>query len=73
MGVFEKAIENDILRDPVDRKLSEPPKPSLFNLDKDPYEQDDLSVSSPQRLEIMQKQLEDWFEKVLRDRASISD
>jgi arylsulfatase A-like enzyme len=69
----EKATENDILCGSVERELSEPPKPSLFNLDEDPYEKNDLSALHPQQLETMKKQLDGWFEKVLRDRASINN
>ena len=67
----DQATENDILRTPVDRELSEPPEPSLFNLDEDPYEHNDLAVLHPERLEIMKNKLELWFESVLRDRAEI--
>ncbi len=63
----------DICRDPEpERKIPAPSAPLLFNLDQDPYEQNDLSASHQQRARKMQLELENWFESVETERRSIS-
>jgi arylsulfatase A-like enzyme len=42
--------------------------PLLFDLDADPFEQDDLAADHPDRVARMTAALESWFEEVERDR-----
>ncbi len=64
----------DICRDPEpSRSLPEPQEPQLFNLKKDPYEQDDLAERYPNRVRTMKRELEIWFEQVERERREIED
>ena len=63
----------DICREPVERTLSEPKPPRLFNLEQDPYEQHDLAGLQPRRVHRMKQELEAWFAEVNRERESITD
>lgn len=64
----------DICRDPEpERTIADPPPALLFNIDEDPYEQQDLANEQPRVLSRMQRQLDDWFDAVEADRLSISD
>ena len=63
----------DIWRDPVHRQLSPARAPMLFNLDDDPYEQNDLAATHQERVEIMQRELDRWFQTVETERAGIRD
>ncbi len=49
------------------------PNPLLFDLDEDPYEQQDLAAEQPDRVRRMQQELDRWFESVEADRRSIDD
>jgi arylsulfatase A len=65
---------NDICRDPEPpRQVPPPPKPLLFNLDDDPYEQKDLADAFPERVAVMQRELDRWFDSVEAERKSIRD
>ena len=61
----------DIWREPVVRDLSAPRRPLLYDLDQDPYEQNDLVAAYPRRVRSMQQELDRWFESVMADLASI--
>ncbi|MAS38045.1 MAG: arylsulfatase [Anaerolineaceae bacterium] len=56
---------------PVARTLSEPGAPQLYNINDDPYEANDLSAQQPDRLNRMKTTLENWFETVEKERASL--
>jgi arylsulfatase A len=54
--------------------LDEPQNaPMLFNLASDPLEETDCAAQHPDRVHNMMRELENWFEDVERDRASIPD
>jgi len=59
------------LQPPVKRELSEPRDPMLFNLEDDPYEQENLAQQYPERLQKMQQELDSWFAEVEAERRSI--
>jgi arylsulfatase B len=59
----------DISRDPEpERQIPDPPAALLFNLKADPYEQHDLAVIEPERVQRMQRELDRWFETVESER-----
>ena len=52
----------DIIREPEPpRTVPEPPAPLLFNIADDPFEQRDLAAQQPQRVAVMERELERWF------------
>ena len=57
----------------VERTLSKPRPPLLYNLDADPREQRDLAADQPDRVRRMQRALEAWWEAVHADRKTIAD
>ncbi|KPK65962.1 MAG: hypothetical protein AMK73_01345, partial [Planctomycetes bacterium SM23_32] len=64
----------DICRDPEpERRMPEPPMALLFNVAEDPYEQDDLARSEPDRVARMGAALDAWFAEVEAERRSIRD
>ncbi|NOZ21302.1 MAG: sulfatase-like hydrolase/transferase [Planctomycetes bacterium] len=63
----------DIVREPFDRTLSLPRDAMLFNLDDDPYEQQDFAAQQPDRVAAMQKSLDAWFEKVESERTALDE
>lgn len=70
----EYFISNGILSDPEpSRILTSPPRPELYNLEEDPYESTDLSERHPDQVRRLMFMLENWFEEVEKDRASITD
>ena len=58
----------DVYNPPVERTLSSPGQPKLYNVDDDPFESQDLSAKYPDRLEKMKLELENWFEEVEAER-----
>ena len=69
---YEPEGITDICRDPEPaRTVPEPPPPLLFNIDEDPYEQNDRSEECPDTVARMQRELDGWFESVEADRAGI--
>ena len=56
---------------PVERLLSSPCKPELYNINDDPYENDNLAEQYPEQLAKMKFDLENWFEEVETERRSI--
>ena len=53
---------------PADR-----PTPELYNLAEDPLEQNDLAEADPDRVSRMCRDIEQWFEEVEAERATIDD
>jgi arylsulfatase A-like enzyme len=71
---YEPETITEICREPgPHRDLPDPHPPLLFNLDDDPYEQNDLSEEFPERVDKMQSELDRWFEEVEAERRTISD
>lgn len=71
---YEPEVCSDIRRDPEPpREVPAPPPPLLFNIDEDPYEQNDLAVQQPERVARMLRELETWFESVEVDRRAIRE
>ncbi|MFL5962243.1 MAG: sulfatase-like hydrolase/transferase [Gaiellaceae bacterium] len=50
-----------------------PPKPLLFDLSGDPFEEHDVAAAHPERTARMNAALEAWFEEVEAERAAIHD
>ncbi len=61
---FEMPVEYQTLPQEIDTAE----KPSLFNIEQDPYEQEDLAGCHPGRFDKMQCELENWFDSIERDR-----
>ncbi len=55
-----------------DVEIVAPPRPLLFHLPTDPFEQVDLAARHPERVRRMNAELERWFEEIEADRARIS-
>ncbi len=71
---YEPETVQDISREPEPaRSIPRPPAPLLFDLDDDPWERRDLSVTHPERVAVMQGELDRWFAEVETDRRSIED
>ncbi len=58
--------------EPVERELSEPPTPRLYNLADDPGEHNDLTDAHPRRTERILNEYMRWFAELERDRQSHS-
>ncbi len=70
---YEPDKFTDICRDPEPvRELSPPPPPQLFNIERDPLEQDNRAEAEPERTGKMLRELETWFEQVEAERRSIT-
>ena len=54
-------------------EIGDPPAPLLFNVAVDPFEQNDLAATHPERVARMSAALDRWFESVEADRAAIAD
>lgn len=64
----------DISREPEPvRDVPPPPPPLLFNLDVDPYEEQDLAEEEPERVRRMLRDLETWFNTVEAERRNIPE
>ena len=57
---------------PVERTLSPPGDPELYNIKNDPHENIDLAQQQPDRVHRMKRELETWFEAVEADRRRIA-
>jgi len=69
---YEPGKVTDIYRGPEpEREVPPPPPPQLFNIARDPLEQQDLAAEDPARVAKMLRELETWFESVEADRISI--
>ena len=70
---YEPGKITDIYRGPEpEREVPPPPPPQLFNITRDPLEQQDLAAEDPARVAKMLGELETWFESVEADRRSIA-
>ena len=67
--LHQVAIPNDA----PERSVPPPPPPELFDLERDPGEQNDLASAEPQRAAMLLRDLETWFEEVEAERMTISD
>ena len=54
----------DVSNPPVERTLSPPGEPELYNVEVDPHENNNLSKKYPNRLAKMKLELGNWFEEV---------
>ena len=74
MYEYEYYLEHGVIEAPEpERDIPAPPELTLFNIAKDPLEQTNLAAQDPDRVHRMMRDLENWFEDVERDRASIED
>ena len=70
----EHFIEHGIFSEPYpDREIPAPPPAELYNIAKDPGERSNLAESEPERARKLLIDLENWFEKIEFERATISD
>ena len=65
---FLMKVENP----PVERTLSPPGDPELYNIKNDPHENINLAHQQPGRVHRMKRELETWFEAVEADRRRIA-
>jgi len=64
---FLMQVENP----PVERDLSAPGEPELYNIAADVYEQHDLAATHPDRVSRMRRDFETWFEQVEAERRAL--
>ncbi len=57
----------------IERALSDPGKPQLYNLQEDYYEENDMADAHPERLTSMVHALENWFEYVEYQRKKLPE
>ena len=74
---YEKNLEVphfllDVENPSVERTLSPPGNPELYNIENDPHENIDLAQQRPDRVQRMKRELETWFEAVEADRRRIA-
>lgn len=69
---YEPDSITDICRSPApEREIPEPHPPLLFDLENDPYEQNNLAEVHPDRVQRMQSELDKWFEQVEAERRAV--
>ena len=70
----EPHFETD-LPDPhfIERTLSEPSSPELYNINNDPHEDSNLAQTHPDRLNAMAHAYETWFERVQAERNALPE
>jgi hypothetical protein len=66
-------FEVEIDMAPIEREVSEPGDPQLYNLAEDPYEKQDLAALHPDRTRKMITELETWFDTVNAERRALPD
>jgi arylsulfatase A len=66
----EPHFETEIQPPTIERTLSKPRPPKLFNLKADPHEDRNLAKAEPERLAKMIRAYDQWFESVERDRRA---
>ncbi|WP_168123706.1 sulfatase-like hydrolase/transferase [Paenibacillus sp. HB172176] len=59
-------LEYPLVREPIDRKLSEPSKPLLYHLTEDPSEEHDRSESHSELCEEMKQELDQLFDELMK-------
>ncbi|HRU02293.1 MAG TPA: hypothetical protein P5239_11390, partial [Victivallales bacterium] len=70
----ERIIEHGLVTDPEPvRELSNPPPPELYNIHKDPLETVNMADQYPDIVHRLLRDLENWFEDVEQERATIQD
>jgi arylsulfatase A-like enzyme len=70
----EYFIANGIVRDPEPpREIPPPSPPELYNLAEDLHEEINLADQHPDQVRRLLRDLENWFEDVEADRATIDD
>jgi hypothetical protein len=70
----ERIIRDGLLKEPEPPRTIPPPvRPELYNVARDPLEMENLADQHPDIAARLLRDLENWFEDVERDRASISD
>ncbi|HNT33414.1 MAG TPA: sulfatase-like hydrolase/transferase [bacterium] len=70
----ERLIQNGLLQEPEpERQIPDPPQPELYNIREDPLEQSNLIDQYPDVAHRLLCDLENWFEEVERERATIPD
>jgi len=71
---YDPANRPPVCRDPEpERRIPPPPPAQLYNIDRDPLEQEDLAAAEPERAAKMLRELEEWFEAVEAERRTIDD
>jgi arylsulfatase A len=66
---FERPLDLD----PVERTLSAPGQPELYNIAEDPAESRNLAADQPDRLKRMIDDLDKWFDQVNRERLALPE
>ncbi len=70
----EYFIRNGVLCDPEPhREVPPAPPPGVYNIAKDPLERENLAEQYSDRARKLLRELENWFEQVEADRATIDD
>jgi arylsulfatase A len=70
----ERLIEDGLVRDPEPpRNVPDPAPPELYNIAEDPLEQQNLADSYPEIAHTLLTDLENWFQDVEAERATIDD
>jgi arylsulfatase A len=70
----EHFLQQGLVSDPEpQREVPAPSDPELYNIEKDPLEQNNLFASQPARAAKMLAELESWFEEVDAERRAIPD
>ncbi len=70
----ERLMRDGLLLEPEPaRTISEPPPPELYNLVQDPLERENLADAHPDMVRRLLCDLENWFEEVEAERATIDD
>ena len=64
-------VIKEVHNPPVERTLSPPGEPELYNLSLDPREANDVASRHPARVRSMRIALENWFEEVEAERAAL--
>jgi hypothetical protein len=70
----ETLIASGPITDPVPvRTIPAPPEPELYNIKEDPLEKTNLADTYPDQVSRLLVDLENWFEEVEQERATIED